>query len=256
MQPNKVKAKLKAGGTVNGSYVRHPDCGLAEILCHLGYDYLLFDGEHAPIGDRECENLVRVCELTGVTPISRVPANQTWMISRRLDTGMQGIQIPMVNSRAEAEAAVSAAKYAPLGIRGLAGSRAANYGQKPGFNYPDHVRFCNEETMVIVQVETPQAIDALPHIIQVPGIDVIFIGPTDLSLSMGHPGNIQHPEVQAALTKITDIVLPSDKALGILAVTAEATLEWHERGARYILSVFESLMAPAIRNYLKTVRGE
>jgi 4-hydroxy-2-oxoheptanedioate aldolase len=229
---------------------------MAEILCHMGYDYLLFDGEHAPIGDKECENLARVCELTGVTPISRVPANQTWMISRRLDTGIQGIQIPMVNSAAEAEAAVRAAKYAPLGIRGLAGARAANYGQKLPFSYPEHVEFCNRESMVIVQVETAQSIEALPEIVKVPEIDVIFIGPTDLSLSLGYPGNIKHPVVEDALRRISDVVLPSDKALGILAVTAEATLEWQARGARYILSVFEALMAPAIRGYLKTVRGE
>ena len=229
---------------------------MAEILCHMGYDYLLFDGEHAPIGDKECENLARVCELMGVTPISRVPANQTWMISRRLDTGIQGIQIPMVNSAAEAEAAIRAAKYAPLGIRGLAGARAANYGQKLPFSYPEHVEFCNRESMVIVQVETAQSIEALPEIVKVPEIDVIFIGPTDLSLSLGHPGNIKHPVVEDALQRISDIVLPTDKALGILAVTAEATLEWQARGARYILSVFEALMAPAIRGYLKTVRGE
>ena len=121
MHPNKAKAKLKAGGTVVGTYVRHPDTGIAEILCYLGFDFLLFDGEHAPIGERECENLARVCELTGVTSIARVPTNQPWMIGRHLDTGIQGIQIPMVNSAAEAEAAVRAAKYAPVGSEGPRG---------------------------------------------------------------------------------------------------------------------------------------
>src|SRR5271165_6749259 len=103
MNRNSAKAKLAAGGMVVGTYVRHADPGLAEILCYLGFDFLFFDGEHAPIGERECENLARVCELTGVTSIARVPSNVSWMIARHLDTGMQGIQIPMVNSAVEAE---------------------------------------------------------------------------------------------------------------------------------------------------------
>jgi len=256
VRQNKAKATLKAGGTVIGAYMRHADLGITEILCSLGYDYLLFDSEHAPIGDRESENLARVCELTGVTAIARVPANQTWMISRRLDTGIQSIQIPMVNSRAEAEAAVRAAKYAPEGIRGLAGARAANFGMTPGFTYAEHVRRSNEETMVIAQVETRQSIDALPEIVKVPGIDVVFIGPTDLSLSLGHPGQPDHPEVQAAFEEIRNIVLPSGIALGVLALTADSTRQWRARGARYILSVFEAIMAPAIRQYLENARGD
>ncbi|MDQ1471611.1 MAG: 4-hydroxy-2-oxoheptanedioate aldolase [Bryobacterales bacterium] len=254
MHPNNAKAKLKAGGTVIGTYVRHPDTGLAEILCYLGYDFLLFDGEHAPIGERECENLARVCELTGVTSIARVPTNQPWMIGRHLDTGIQGIQVPMVNSAAEAEAAMRAAKYAPVGARGLAGARAANYAQLLPFSYPAHIAKSNAESMLIVQVETPASIDALPEIVKVPEIDVIFIGPTDLSLSLGHPGDFKHPEVQDAFNRIIAIVEKSDKALGVLAANTEASLEWRAKGARYIMSVFEAIMGPAIRQYLKTVR--
>ncbi len=254
MYPNSAKAKLQAGGTVLGTYVRHPDTGIAEILCYLGYDFLMFDGEHAPIGERECENLARVCELTGVTGIARVPSNLPWMIARTLDTGIQGIQVPMVNSAAEARAAIQAMKYAPMGTRGLAGSRAANYGQLLPFTYPEHIAKCNAETLSVIQIETPTAIDALPEIIEIPEIDVIFIGPTDLSLCLGHPGDFQHPDVQDAFRRITRIVEKSDKALGVLAATTEATLEWKDRGARYIMGVFEALMGPAIRSYLKSVR--
>jgi 4-hydroxy-2-oxoheptanedioate aldolase len=254
--PNNAKAKLKSGGTVLGTYVRHPDTGIAEILCYLGYDFLMFDGEHAPIGERECENLARVCELTGVTGISRVPSNLPWMIARTLDTGIQGIQIPMVNSAAEARAAVQAAKYAPVGSRGLAGSRAANYGQLLPFSYPAHIAKSNAESMVIVQVETPAAMEALPEMVEIPEIDVIFIGPTDLSLALGHPGDFTHPDVQAAFRQITAVVAKSDKALGVLAATTEASLEWRDRGARYIMGVFEAIMGPAIRDYLKAVRAQ
>ncbi len=254
VQPNKLKAKLKAGETVIGPYVRHAEPGAAEILCYLGFDYLFIDGEHAPIGERECENLARVCELTGVTSIARVPANLPWMIGRHLDTGIQGVQIPMVNSAAEAVAAVRAAKYQPLGNRGLAGARAANYGQVLPFSYAAHIETSNAETMVIVQVETPASIEELPEIVKVPGIDVVFIGPTDLSNSLGHPGDFKHPEVQAAFDRIIAIVGRSDKALGVLATTTEASLEWRARGARYLLCVIEAIMGAAVRTYLRTVR--
>jgi 4-hydroxy-2-oxoheptanedioate aldolase len=254
VQPNKLKARLRAGETVIGPYVRHADPGVAEILCYLGFDYLFIDGEHAPIGERECENLARVCELTGVTSIARVPANVPWMIGRHLDTGIQGVQIPMINSAAEARAAVRAAKYQPLGNRGLAAARAANYGQVLPFSYADYIEKSNDETMVIVQVETPASIEELPEIVKVPGIDVIFIGPTDLSNSLGHPGDFTHPEVQAAFDRIIGIVGKSDKTLGVLATTAEASLEWRARGARYLLCVIEAIMGPAVRAFLKTVR--
>lgn len=255
MHANQAKKKLRAGETVIGTYVRYGEPAISEVLCYLGYDFLMFDGEHAPIGERECENLARVCELTGVTSIARVPSNQPWIIGRHLDVGIQGIQVPMVNSGAEATAAARAAKYAPLGGRGLAGARAAKYGQVLPFSYPAHIAKSNEETMVIAQVETPEAIENLTAIVAVAEIDVIFIGPNDLSLSLGHPGDLKHPVVQRAFERITDVVLKSDKALGVLATTTEASIEWRARGARYILGIFEAIMGLAIREHLKAVRG-
>jgi 4-hydroxy-2-oxoheptanedioate aldolase len=176
------------------------------------------------------------------------------MIGRHLDTGIQGIQVPMVNTGAQALAAARAAKYAPLGSRGLAGARAANYAQLLPFSYPAHIAKSNAETMVIAQVETQMAIDNLADIVATPEVDVVFIGPTDLSLSLGHPGDFKHPEVQAAFDQIVSVVTKSDKALGVLAASTEASLEWRAKGARYIMSVFEAIMGPAIRGYLKAVR--
>ena len=100
----------------------------------------------------------------------------------------------------------------------------------------------------------PQAIENLPQIVTLPEIDVIFIGPTDLSLALGHPGDFRHPEVRAAFDRIVSIVSTSDKALGVLAANTEASLAWRAKGARYIMSVFEAIMGPAIRAYLETVR--
>lgn len=234
--------------------MRHADPGLAEVLGYMGWDYLLFDGEHSPLSVRECEHLARICELTGVTSIVRVPSNMPWMIGQVLDTGIQGVQIPMINSGAEAQVAARAAKYHPVGMRGLATTRAAHYGQVLPFSIAEHIARANGESLVIAQVETPAAVEQLPSILQTPEIDVIFIGPNDLSLSLGVPGDLQHPSVQQAFDTIISAITQTDKALGILVPSVEAALQWQARGARYIMIVMEALLGPAVRGFLKAAR--
>ena len=236
--------------------MRHADPGLAEALGHMGWDYLLFDGEHSPLSVRECEHLARVSEITGCTSIVRVPSNMPWMIGQTFDAGIQGVQVPMINSGAEALTAARAAKYHPLGTRGLAVTRAAKYGQVQPFSIPEHVTRANSETLLIAQVETPAAIEALPAILEVPEIDVIFIGPNDLSLSLGVPGQLQHPTVEHAFERIVTAVAKTDKALGILVPDAQKALEWQARGARYIMVVMEAILGPAVRGFLKTVQPQ
>jgi 4-hydroxy-2-oxoheptanedioate aldolase len=254
MRTNTVKAKLRAGETVFGCFVRYPEPALIEMLGYYGWDYLMFDGEHSTITPRDCENLCRAAELRNVSTFVRVTTNQQPVILRFMDTGVQGAMVPMVNSVAEAEAAVRAIKYPPRGARGLAGVRAADYGQIPPFSFPEYVQRANDETMIIAQVETTQAVEALPEIVKLPDIDVIFIGPTDLSTSLGVPGDLKNPQVQAAFDRIIEVVNGSDKALGILVPNAEAALQWVDRGARFVLVVVDALLGPACRGYLKTVR--
>lgn len=256
MRKNTTKAKLKMGGTVHGCFVRYPEATLAEMLGFYGWDYLIFDGEHSTITPRDCENLVRACELQNVTPVVRVTTNHAPTILRFMDTGVQAAMVPMINSPAEAEAAVRAIKYHPRGNRGLAGVRPANFGQVQPFNFKDYVAEANAETMVIAQVETAQAVDALPEIIKIPDIDVIFIGPTDLSQSIGQPGDINHPEVQLLFDRIVEIVVPSDKALGILVPNLEASLKWQARGARLLMITMEAILGPACRNFLQAARAD
>jgi 4-hydroxy-2-oxoheptanedioate aldolase len=251
---NRTKAKLKNGESAIGCFLRHGDPGLAEVVGYMGWDYLIFDGEHSPLAPRECEHLSRVCELTGVTPIVRVPSNIPWMIGQVLDAGMQGVQIPMINSRQEAEVAARAAKYPPIGTRGLATTRASRFGQVLPFRISDHIETSNAETLVIAQVETVAAMDQVAEILSVPEVDVIFVGPNDLSLSLGFPGDFQQTEVQAAFDNISSAVAKTDKALGVLVPSVEAAREWRARGARYIMVVMEALLAPAARSFLKTVR--
>jgi 4-hydroxy-2-oxoheptanedioate aldolase len=252
VKSNSTKAKLKAGGTVHGCFVRYPDPSLIEYLGYQPWDFLMFDGEHGTLEPRDCENLVRAAELRGVTPIVRVPTNLPATILRLLDTGAQGLHVPWVNSGPEAEAAVRAVKYHPRGVRGLAGVRAADFGQAGPL--VDYVRQANAETLVVIHIETADAVERLPEIVAVDGVDVIFIGPTDLSHSYGQPGNPQHPTVQVAMQRIIDTVASTNLALGILVTSSTAAREWRQRGARYIATTIESLLTPAARDYLKAVR--
>src|SRR5205085_12142083 len=143
-------AKLKAGQTVYGCFLRYADPTLAEVLGYQGWDFLMFDGEHAPLAERECENLVRAAELRGVTPLVRVPTNQPAVILRYLDPGAQGLHVPWINTAAEAEAAVRAVKYQPRGMRGLAAVRAAAYGLAGSL--AEYVQAANDQTLIVLHI--------------------------------------------------------------------------------------------------------
>ncbi|HYN89563.1 MAG TPA: aldolase/citrate lyase family protein [Ardenticatenaceae bacterium] len=253
MRANTTKARLKNGETVFGCFVRYPDATLVEVLGYQGWDFLVFDGEHGTIEPRDCEHLVRAAELRGVTPIVRVTTNSPPTILRFMDSGAQGLHVPWVNSGPEAEAAVRAVKYHPRGVRGLAGVRAADFGQ--GVALDEYVRQANQETLVVIHIETAEAVERLPEIVAVDGVDVVFIGPTDLSHSLGVPGQPSHPAVQAAMDRIVVTVAQSDAALGIIVGNAQAAREWRARGARYITIMLEALLRPAIQDYLRLAGG-
>ena len=206
MRHNSAKEKLGNGETVYGCFVRYPNAALVEVLGYCGWDFIVFDGEHGTIEPGDCEQMVRAAELQSITPIIRVPVNQPHVILRFLDTGAQGLHVPMVRSAADAESVVQSVKYQPRGSRGLAAVRAADYGQEAPF--AKYVAAANAETMVIVHIETGDAVERLPEITRVEGLDVIFIGPTDLSNSLGFPGDIQHPKVQATLQRCVEAVSP------------------------------------------------
>lgn len=253
MRNNTTKAKLKAGETVLGCFVRYPDAGLVEVLGYQPWDFIVFDGEHGTLEPRDCENMVRAAELRGVTPIVRVTTNLPPVILRFMDSGAQGLHVPWVNSAAEAENVVRSVKYYPRGIRGLAGVRAADYGQTMPFG--DYVEQANRETLIIIHIETAEAVERLPEIAGIDGIDVIFIGPTDLSQSYGVPGQPQHPSVQAAMQRIVEVVAQSNASLGVMVSNLQAARQWRERGARYIAIGLEALLVPATRDFLAAARA-
>lgn len=253
MLSNATKAKLASGQPVFGCFLRYAEPSLAEYVALLGWDFLVFDGEHGTLQPRDLEDLCRALELRGVTPLARVTTNQPHIILRFLDSGIHGVHIPWVNTPQGVEQAVRSVKYAPRGQRGLAGTRASEWGLSEPLGA--YVERANRETMVVVHIETQDAVDAIEEYVAIDGVDVLFLGPTDLSQSLGHPGNPGHPDVIAAMERVAQVVVPSDKVLGIYAGTAAMTREWLERGARYFTTGLEVFLREGMTAHLDRVRG-
>lgn len=196
---NLFKAALQSGQHQLGVWNNIGGPLVPEALASLGYDWVLVDTEHTPTEAYQVQSsLQSIAGYPKVSPVVRPVSNDPALIKRYLDMGAQTLMIPYVQSVAEAEAAVTAMRYPPHGIRGMAGGvRATGYGQ-----VKDYALNAEKELCLIVQIETAEAAKDLEAIATVPGVDAVFVGPADLSASMGHPGNPNHPEV---LTAIEDI---------------------------------------------------
>lgn len=250
---NTTKQKLRDGQTVYGLFFRYAEPSLAEHVAMQGWDFIIFDGEHGSLEARDIEGLSRAAELHRVTPIARVTTNEPSTILRFLDAGAHGIHVPWVNTTEAVEQAVVSAKYVPRGLRGLAGSRQGGWGNTESL--ADFTARANEETLIVVHIETTDAVAAVEDYTRVNGVDVLFIGPTDLSHSLGHPGDPGHPEVREAMDHVAAVVTRSDKTLGIFAGSPAFAAEWREKGARYFAAGFEGFIKQGMQTYLTAVRG-
>jgi len=229
---NPVKLKLKSGGRTIGAFLQIMSPVSAEILSGSGFDWLIVDLEHAPGDFANLQLQLQAMNGSGVVPFARAPWNDEVAIKRILDTGVMGVLVPYVNTRAEAEAAVAACKYPPQGVRGVAGSpRAAGYTG----NVSDYLASANDEIIVMVAVETTEAVENLDEILRIPDLDGIFIGQMDLASSMGHLGDPGHPEARAQIAKIEEKVLKSDKFLGTVATTRKNAIKCFERGYQWLV---------------------
>lgn len=255
MFDNKFKAKLRAGQPAFGFYLNFACPELVEFMGHAGYDYVLIDGEHFIFNMETVQSLARAAQLTGMTPVARVPKNDAELILLYLEAGVQGLVIPHVNTAEDAQAAVRAVKYHPLGKRG-AGSRtrAANYGltQSPA----EYFEEANRQTMVLALVEEREGFQNLPEILKVEGIDCVSLGSGDLAMSMGLPGQMSHPDVQALIRQARSQVLASDKLLGITTNSAEGARKALGEGASYVTLSLGDLLTRTVRNFLHGARGD
>jgi len=244
VQHNLAKKKLATGKPISVIAPGYSSAGLVELLGRMGFDGIFIDCEHGPAGWEEVENMVRAAELVDATPIVRVQSNDPSTITRALDRGAGGVQVPHINTRAQAEAAVRAAKFAPLGHRGYAGGRSA-LGVKG--NFTNHA---NEETMVVAMLEEVEALKNLDDILKVEHIDAFFIAPGDLSQSMGYPGHLDHPDVQAAVHDAVRRTRDAGRAPGVLTTNAASARRYLDLGALLIYVSLASLLQPGARDFL------
>lgn len=248
MRHNVAKAKLACGKAISLIAPGYSSPGLVELLGRMGFDAVFIDCEHGAAGWEDVENMVRAAELVDVTPIVRVQSNDPSTITRALDRGAGGVQVPHINTRAEAEAAVRAAKFAPLGHRGYAGGRAA-LGVKGSFT--EHA---NAETMVVAMLEEVEALRNLDAILDVEHIDAYFIAPGDLAQSMGYPGQMHHPEVQAAVDDAVRRTHAAGQAAGVLTTDGASARRYLELGARVLYIALPSLLRPGVQSFLAELK--
>ena len=229
MQKNTVKERLKAGKLQLGagvSQIRSPE--VARVFAAAGFDWAFVDTEHGGFGIETVQDFCRVANLVDLAPIVRVADMQYAMVSRALDCGAQGIIFPRVESPELLAEAVRWTRFPPEGVRGygLGGPQLA-YQRHTFANVIEHT---NANTLVVLQIETAVAFEAREELLSVPGIDAVLIGPADLSISFGIPGDLEHPLMVKTIEVIRDSCLGHGVAPGIHFRSAAHAKFWHQRG--------------------------
>jgi 4-hydroxy-2-oxoheptanedioate aldolase len=229
IRPNRIKEQLAAGRVatiLSGS--NDPD--LIDQLGTLDVDGIWLEGEHGGVDYADLGNLTRACDLWGKTSVVRVMDNDYATIYRTLDRGAQGICVPHVNTQAEAEAVVEAAKFAPLGKRGMFTSRQ-------GFGVDGYLKTANEQSLLLILIEDIVGVRNLDEILKVSHIDVFFVAPNDLATSMGHIGNMGHPDVQQTIDGAIKKIVQSGHVAGTL-VSAANVERYTKLGVRAVMTSF------------------
>ncbi len=246
-----IRERLRQGDVLFGVFCKTTDPSFIEILGYSGFDFCILDQEHGTISLETLPNLIRAAECSGIVPIVRTPDSRAESISQPLDCGAGGIQVPQVGSIAEAQQIIRAAKFAPLGERGVC--RFVRGAQFSAMDRTDYFRKANE-ALVILQLEGKQ-IQEYEGIAEIDTIDVLFIGPYDLSQAVGYPGQIEHPEVLAMMGKIIAAARKHNKAVGVFADTPAQVTRWIATGVQYIAySVDVGIFTSACRQTLETIR--
>jgi len=232
MKKNYLKDALKNGKTVLGPFLKLTDPAVVEVMGFAGFDFVIIDQEHGPISIQNTQNMIRAAESVGITPVVRVNKNEETSILRTLDIGAQGIQIPQINNKENAINAVKSVKYSPQGDRGVCRYvRAANYSSMDKYKY---FEYANQETIIISHIEGVEGINNLEEILSVPELDVIFIGPYDLSQSLGIPGKVNDPLVIEKMKEVIKKCKKRNIAVGTFADDTETAKFWISLGVQYM----------------------
>ena len=233
MVTQSLKARMRAGEAANGFWVELFSPAAAEVMSAAGYDCAMIDLEHGAADLGDAVAVMRAMQGSGCTPLVRIPENDAAWVKRVLDAGAQGVMVPAVNSAAEAAAAVAACHYPPRGIRGMAAPivRAAGYGRA----WRGYVEQIGRSVLAICQVETQAALDDVTAITAVDGLDMIFLGPFDLSASLGYMGEPDHPHVRQAIAEVEAAAKAAGCLLGGIPTPGRTVRELYQAGYDLVL---------------------
>lgn len=228
---NNLKKKLNNGEAVIGTFISINSPEVAQILASVGYDFLMIDYEHGGMGIETVGSQIMAMKASDCTPLLRIPSNSIENVKKGLDSGAYGLMVPMVNNKEEAEKAISYFNYPPRGVRGFGPSRANVFYNKA----KEYYKFTEDgQLLTILQIESKSGVENIDEILQIEGIDVIFIGPNDLAFSLGVNGDTTHPLVLEAIDK----VLASCKKYGVIPgiMTNDALMQGHlDKGFKFLI---------------------
>jgi len=222
---------------VIGTFAAIPHPVAIEVTAASGVDFLCIDAEHAQIGRELIENLVRAADVHRVPAMVRVPGHASESIAGVLDAGAAGVLVPRVSTAAQAKAAVMATRYPPVGERGVGPGRAAGYG----YRIPDYLKRANESLVLAIQIETAEGLANVEEIVAVEGVDVVFIGPGDLSVSLDAMGPTGAGKLDAAILTIAKSARAAGKAVGIFRPSPEDIGKWSEAGISFYLLASDTM---------------
>lgn len=251
MRRNSMKEKMRAGQPALGVSVMIPSPQVVEMVGRLGWDWVLIDCEHGTVSAESVELMVMAAEATGITAIVRPERNDAGAIQRALERGAMGVQVPHVGTAGEARRVVEAVKYHPLGSRGLAAAtRPAHYGF--GISPDRYVEEANRETLVCIQLEDVEALSHIDEILRVEGVDVCFVGPSDLSQSLGLPGQTEAPQVQAAMAEAFAAIRRAGRVAGS-AGGGPAVARYLQQGCLYVYTHLPRLLAGGSAEFMRAI---
>ena len=241
---NKIKAALELGEVVVGPFIISSAPILVELAGYVGFDFVMIDMEHTSTDFIIAEQMVLAAKASNIVPGIRVPENRPTHILRALEIGAEIIDVPWINTRTEAASVVRSGKYFPLGERGCApitrGNLYGSYGGSLG-SVAETLRRANEETMLMVQIETSEGVENVAEIASTDYIDIVFIGPADLSQSLGIPGEYNNPIFENAVKKVIKTTRDNGKFAGIFVIGgAEVGKKWVDEGAQLLTPFADS----------------
>jgi 2-keto-3-deoxy-L-rhamnonate aldolase RhmA len=247
MYENRAKRKVLQGEVatvVSG----HANTDMIDFLGQFGLDGVWLEGEHGPLSWEQIGDMSRACDLWGMSSVTRVNSNEPGIIMRALDRGTSGIVVPHVNAAEAARQVVQAAKYAPIGQRGMFGGRRS-------YGVSDYFQRANDDTLLVVLIEEIEAVRNLSAILTVDHIDVFFVAPSDLAQTMGHIGNHTHTEVQTTIDRALAQIIEAGRVAGTL-VNNDNVERYIDAGVRFVMTSWTHWVAQGAKTFLqKTARG-